>query len=428
MPVIEHRNIVFFLFDSLNCSDLERMLHAGDLPALSQLYKNGVLFSRCYTPCPESSPARASLFTGLDPSVHGLWTNGVALPDTERTLSHLLKSAGYSTYLAGRYQLAGVSRWTTEQARLGDFDHIDWAHGPLHRSRQNMYLQWLEQAAPDQYARLFPTQANPDNTAVSQGQRLAIESLPDELSFNHWVGERVGDWIKNTSVKKPFFAMASFCVGNGSGAEPQVSGDGEELVHAALQHADTAIGRVVAQLREGNRAEDTIIVVASARGNCKSAGSEMTERSIKVPLLICQPGVDQHIVDATVSTIDIAPTILKLVNVAHGLRMHGSILPVVCGESEPSRGWGITRLRSRTLAGVHNRQTSFCSGNLKLVVNHDDADQDKISLFNLDTDPDEQINLALDAACETDLEKMIDQMIDARCALEDRTEPRIAEF
>jgi hypothetical protein len=49
-------------------------------------------------------------------------------------------------------------------------------------------------------------------------------------------------------------------------------------------------------------------------------------------------------------------------------------------------------------------------------------------LFDVDMDPDEQHDLASEADYADDLERMTDLMLDARCALEDRTEPRIAKF
>ena len=43
-------------------------------------------------------------------------------------------------------------------------------------------------------------------------------------------------------------------------------------------------------------------------------------------------------------------------------------------------------------------------------------------------DPHEKNNLASKEQHAEQLEDMIDKLIDARCALEDRTEPRIAKF
>ena len=71
---------------------------------------------------------------------------------------------------------------------------------------------------------------------------------------------------------------------------------------------------------------------------------------------------------------------------------------------------------------------------MKLVVSHDtggksgNPNSKNTSLYKLGSDPLEQNNLANDTAYASELEHLIDQMIDARCALEDRTEPRVAEF
>ncbi len=431
MPVIEHRNILFCLFDSLSLEELDVLERAGNLPSLSSLRADGMFFSRCYTPCPESSPARASLFTGLDPSVHGLWTNGVALPGNEQTFAKRLSNSGYATYLAGRYQLAGVSRWTTEQVNGGEFAEMDWAHGPLHRSRQNAYLNWLERTAPEHHAKVFTTQANPQNTIVSQQQRAVYEGLPDKLSFNHWVGERVDDWIRSASQDQPFLSVASFSTGDGLGAEPAVNADAEGLSKIALQQADAAIGQIIGQLQASNRMDDTVIIVASARGNHDPdvANTVMDERCIKVPLLIYQSDGESKVVELPVSTIDIAPTVLDLANVSVGPRMQGSSLLSAFGNADSFRNWSMTRLRATNTNGEREWYTSFCNNRMKLVIQHDKNDcEDTTRLYDLEADPCEQNNLALNNAHIAVLEDMIDQMIDARCALEDRTEPRIADF
>ncbi|MBX2880937.1 MAG: sulfatase-like hydrolase/transferase [Granulosicoccus sp.] len=430
MPVIERPNILLCLFDSLGAAKSGLPDSADGLSTLSELCSNGVYFNRAYTPCPESSPARASLFTGLDPGVHGLWTNGVALPDSEKTFAQRLALAGYSNYLAGRYQLAGVSRWTTEQARQGEFSGMDWAHGPLHRSRQNVYLEWLKNTAPDQYSQIFTTQADPDNTIATEQQRTALTALPNELSFNHWVGQCVGQWIDSQSKDRPFMAIAGFSVGDRLGAEPHPETDGEGLDSLALKQADDAIGRLLQRLASSNRVQDTVVIVTSARGNADSpnAASALNENSIRVPLLIYGNDYQAQRVDGLVSTMDIAPTVLDIAGVPTGARMQGKSLLGVLDGLTALRDWGMSRTRSSLSSGARNWQTALCTRTFKLVVIHDEQQAETLKLFNLKTDPLEQKNLAGMENYAAELEQMIDQMIDSRCALEDRTEPRIAEF
>ena len=437
MPNVERPNILFCLFDSLSVLDWTEKSSSPELDAglttLSQLRSKGAFFNRTYAPCPESSPARASLFTGLDPSVHGLWTNGVALSDNEQTFVQRLAQAGYTNYLAGRYQLAGLSRWTTEQARQNEFNQMDWAHGPLHRSRQNAYLAWLAQSAPKHYSKIFTTQADPENTIAPDEQRAALAALPEALSFNNWVGLRVGEWIEKQSLDKPFMAMAGFCVGDTLGSEPHSITDGESINAQALQQADTAIGQILEKLAANNRAKDTVIIVTAARGNTNTltATDALSEYAIRVPIIINGETIEQRIVDEPMSTMDIAPTVLDMANVPIGARAQGQSLLGVLNGSEKPRGWALSRIRKQNMAsGARNWQSALCMKKMKLVVCHDNEQehQETIKLFNLQTDPLEQNNLAGLDAHAAELEQMIDQMIDARCAMEDRTEPRIAEF
>ncbi len=433
MPVSHHPNILLVLFDSLSSIDSGLPRPSGATPALSGLSQECALFTSVYVPCPESSPARASLFTGLDPCVHGLWTNGVELPRRERTFPEILAQAGYTNWLVGRRQLAGVANWTTEHARPDEFAQVEWAHGPLHRSRQNAYLAWLQRHAPDCHARVFASQANADDTNVPQEQRAAMSELPDELCFNHWVGERICDLMSAHPADRPFLAVAGLSVGSSMGAEPPQDHDGEGLSERAFRQADTALGRILDQLASSSRAEDTVILVAAGRGNCVpgTKSDPMNERSIRVPLLMRRTGQQRRIVDAPVSTTDIAPTILNIAGLPVGPRIQGKSLLDVANGAHPPRGWALSRFRRGSFSQFRNWQTAFRADNLKLVISHGSATgaaPATYRLFDLDADPDELDDLAVQEAHVGDLDGMIDRMIDARCALEDRTEPRIAEF
>ena len=90
----------------------------------------------------------------------------------------------------------------------------------------------------------------------------------------------------------------------------------------------------------------------------------------------------------------------------------------------------MSRLRT-TVDQTRCWKSALRANKLKLVVSHGNPEkgiQASYQLFDLDADPTERNNLANNAQHSTDLESMVDLMIDARCALENRTEPRIAKF
>lgn len=404
-------NVVLVVFDSLSAVSLER--HASDLPALTALQASSVIFSNAYVCSPESSPARASLFTGLDMAAHGLWTDGVALPRRETTISEVFARNGYATWLVGRRHLAGVSNWTTEHAREGEFHHFDWAHGPLHRSRQNAYLTWLQGAAPDTYASIFPSQPNPDDADVPKSHRGAMTELPDDLSFNTWVAMQFRARINEHGGESPFFGIAGFVVGETMGAKPQGGASVEALETRALQQSDAALRTILKAVPK-----DTLIVVTAGRGTVGDGGP-LHDDAIKVPLLIRTPDSRSETIVGTVSTMDVAATLYEATRITPPKRVQGRSLLTAT-----PRGWALSRLRNPDGPD----QTALCTDQWKLVMSQDPSAQSAYRLYDLHADPSETKDLAASPAHAQDLENMIDLMIDARVALEDRTEPRIANF
>jgi len=75
-------------------------------PAIDALAADGVCFTRYFATVPICSASRATMLTGRYPQSHGLMdlvhpNAGWKLGDDERHLSHLLRDAGYGTYLFG---------------------------------------------------------------------------------------------------------------------------------------------------------------------------------------------------------------------------------------------------------------------------------------------------------------------------------------
>ncbi|MDA0835280.1 MAG: sulfatase-like hydrolase/transferase [Planctomycetota bacterium] len=67
-------------------------------PVLDDLAAQGGLFERYYTTIPLTLPAHASMFTGLYPPEHGIYTNGKnQLADEVPTLAEVLRKEGYQT-------------------------------------------------------------------------------------------------------------------------------------------------------------------------------------------------------------------------------------------------------------------------------------------------------------------------------------------
>lgn len=398
-------NILLVIFDSL----CDRGIDAA--PSLTALRNESLSFTNAHAPSPESGPARASLFTGLDMAAHGVWTDGVPLPDHEVTLPERFASTGYHTWLVGRRQLTGMSNWTTEYARPYEYAHFDWAHGPLHRSRQNAYLAWLEETAPDSYAELFPHQANADDTAIPAKQRAAMAALPDALSFNHWAGQQAVARILQTPNNQPFFGIVGLVTGDTMGV-PLGSGPCLEATDSrALAQADKTVGTLINAVKED---PNIILVVTAARG--AGATEPLHRDALSVPLFLHGAEHPPSRIDGAVSTIDLAPTLYEMTGVVPASRMQGRSLV-----SEDPRGWALARMRHPEVTP----QTALTTAYWKLIFPHGAGSP---QLYDLAQDPNEENDLAQSPDHQTDLDALLDWMINARVALEDRTEPRVALF
>jgi arylsulfatase A len=123
-------NIVVLLCDDLGYGDLGCFGHARiKTPHLDQLARDGLRLTACYAGAPVCSPSRAALFTGRNPNRLGIrdWIaadSGIHLPRAEITVAQLLKDAGYTTCLSGKWHLN--SRFNGREPTPGDFGFDHW--------------------------------------------------------------------------------------------------------------------------------------------------------------------------------------------------------------------------------------------------------------------------------------------------------------
>jgi len=111
-------NIVIILADDMGFSDLGCYGGEIETPVLNGLAKNGVRFSQFYNTA-RCCPTRACLLTGLYPHQAGV---GHMMDDRghdgyrgelsprSRTIAEVLKPAGYSTYMAGKWHVTKHTR------------------------------------------------------------------------------------------------------------------------------------------------------------------------------------------------------------------------------------------------------------------------------------------------------------------------------
>ena len=115
---IARPNIVLLLADDLGFSDIAPYGSEISTPQLTALAKNGVSFTNYHTAA-NCAPARAMLLTGVDSHLAGVPNIPEMIPPAQQHADHyqgvlgqdvvtvatLLQTAGYHTYMAGKWHL-----------------------------------------------------------------------------------------------------------------------------------------------------------------------------------------------------------------------------------------------------------------------------------------------------------------------------------
>ena len=300
-------------------------------PALDHLAAGGLRMANAFTPSPVCSPARASFFTGLLPSQHGihdwLWYNVNARSAAQRnalaqqpslagqqTLAQRLSAAGYHCGLSGKWHCGdddlpqpGFAYWDALRRntvpRDGDYsvdgqliERSGW-HSDIITDGA---LRFLRQRESDQPFFLFvgyigthsPWRGHPQRLVARYRDRSATASFADIPQDEAWPhGNFTGEGVK---VRDRREALAQY--------------------YAAVTHIDEGVGRLLDELEAQGLREDTLVVYTADHGlNCSQHGlwgkgnatrpPNMLEESIRVPLLLNWPGhvsaghTSEHFVD-----------------------------------------------------------------------------------------------------------------------------------
>ena len=139
-------NILIFMTDQQR-ADVAEADHPCLTPHLDRFAADGVRFRQLYTPTAHCCPARATFFTGLYPSRHGIFNNifNNAAINTElnpglQTFGEQLKGAGYRMAFSGKWHVS-----TTESpADRGWEELYATATGNAHHGRS--VDDWRRQA------------------------------------------------------------------------------------------------------------------------------------------------------------------------------------------------------------------------------------------------------------------------------------------
>ncbi len=169
---------------------------------------------------------------------------------------------------------------------------------------------------------------------------------------------------------------------------------------------DRQIGRVLDALALSPFASRTVVVLTADHGEAfgehgtRWHGVELWQELVRIPLVIRVPGLAPRRVTVARSVIDLAPTLLDVLDIptADAETLSGrSLLGDLVGRSDPPRA-----IYSELLPGPHNRlRRAYVSHGWKLL----ERGAGRFELYHLAVDPDERTDLA--ASHPDDLARML---------------------
>ncbi|MFD7160560.1 sulfatase [Kribbella sp. NPDC059898] len=287
-------NIVVFLSDdhaewALGCSGNSEIR----TPTLDHLARTGVRMRNAFTPSPVCSPARASFWTGLYPSQHGIH-DFLAQQDpevaatpwlaTERLLGELFQRGGYETAMVGKWHVGRTDEPSAGFDYWAPHDYLDPAPDrQVVTDDAVRFLRGRDTERPfflyvGHFATHSPWEGAPERL-VDQFRTATFTDIPDDASYRY--GQLAGEALFTTR-DDPREALAQY--------------------YAAVSEIDEGVGRVLDELEAQGLTGDTLVAYTSdhglmtghhglwGKGNA-TVPYNMLDESIRVPMIVRHPGV-----------------------------------------------------------------------------------------------------------------------------------------
>ena len=340
-PIFDRPNILLIMADDMGYSDIGCYGSEIVTPNIDRLAANGLSFRNFYNNA-KSCPTRASLLTGLYNHEAGMGSGAMNayevikpgpyqgfLNKNRVTIAEVLKSAGYATYMSGKWHLGERKEvWPLQRGFdkyfgliSGVSSYFEIVQEPTLRVMANGNESW--NPPPDNF---YMTQALSDTAVAYLKSHFKNEKKKPfflyfctddphrSLPFDSWPGPNPFGNRKEgypgvtpvvfdpDSVIVPYFL-------------PDIPACRAELAqyYQAISRLDQGVGKLISFLKDADKYENTLIIYISDNGIAfPGAKTTLYDPGMKLPCIVKLPVEENKgkLTDAMVSWVDITPTIL----------------------------------------------------------------------------------------------------------------------
>ena len=446
----KHPNIILIVDDqhrgdALGCAGNPSV----KTPNLDALASDGFLFNNAYSSCPSSTPGRSGLLTGLSPWHHGMLGYGAMAEHYKYEMPQMLRDQGYLTLGLGKMH------WNPQNALHGFhatiLDESGRRESPYFISD---YHKWFELMAPGK---------DPNITGLGWNDHgAATYKLSEELHPTVWTGDIAVSAIEHFDQSKPLFLKVSFARPHSPYDPPQrildeykdvdvpapAMGEWSKAIgadvtdpssapsaaygnfgvdyakntrkhyYAAITFVDEQIGRIIEALKEKGIYDNTLICFISDHGDMMGdhnhwrktyayEGSAAIPFIVKFPKSIGTVRKPGEKIENPVELRDLLPTFLDVNGIATPEDMDGSSLVSLVSEEKPE--W--RRWIDMEHSACYKAKSDWCSltdGKLKYIWFQCSGEE---QLFDLQKDPDEQVELSKNKKYQKQLKELRAAMV-----------------
>ncbi len=274
------RNLLLVTFDTTRADRIGAYGYTrAHTPNIDRMARSGVTFDQCIATAPITLPSHASILSGLYPYSHGARNNGTHnLPEDVTTLAETLSEEGFAT--------GAVVSALVLDSKYG----LDQGFGVYDDNLAN--------------ADKSPMFMFRETKALDTAQR-ALRWIQAQASGRWFLWVHFFDPHANYMPPEHF---AKLC--------PSSAYDGE------IAYADAGLGEILEGLRLKGSMHETLVVMTADHGESLGEHGESThstfvyDSTTHVPLVMMHPAlVAGKRIRGVVSTVDIAPTALDLLDI-----------------------------------------------------------------------------------------------------------------
>ncbi|MBN3520258.1 sulfatase [Algoriphagus lutimaris] len=421
-------NVLFIISDDLTTTALGAYGNPiAQTPAIDQLAKESMVFTKAYTQYPVCGPSRASFMFGYYPNAtqtYGYVSGRENVGPERPSMAELFKQNGYYTARVSKIYHMGVPG-DIEKGSDGKDDPASWT--------EKFNSQGPEWTAPGK-AELV--QNNPDGSIERKGGNVMTIVQADGDDLVHSDGktaEKASELIRKHKDEPfllavgfvrphvPFVAPANYFTPfpyEGIKLPRQVENDWDDIperginyvtsvnaemnevqkqkaiaaYYASVSYMDAQVSKVLNTLKEEGLEDNTIVVFTSDHGFHLDEHEfwmkvSLHEESVLVPMMIKAPGMKPGQSESFVELLDLYPTLADLAGLSYPKAIQGKTLkPVLQNPRKEVRDFAFSVSQGGKSFLVRTQDYAF--------IQYDEDAGSGMELYDMKKDPMQFHNLS----------------------------------